>query len=126
MLAKEQLIRQYFNCWLTKQFPTLTTFFTNNCHYRECYGATYHGTDELQQWIDHQLPHQTVLAWDIQRLGWLNDNLAVVEWYFKASEADTTTDFDGVSIIEFSTDKITKLTEYATKHATFRPFAANV
>lgn len=121
MTPNETLIRQYFNCWLTRQFPTLTTFFTQDCVYRECYGATYHGIDELQSWLDHQLTVQTVLTWDIQRVLPVTDHCVVVTWFFKA-QTQTVSAFDGVSVIDFDGGKIAQLTEYETKHATYRPY----
>ncbi|MDQ7937158.1 hypothetical protein RA086_05900 [Lactiplantibacillus sp. WILCCON 0030] len=53
----------------------------------------------------------------------VDEHCFVVEWYFKARET-TIIDFDGVSVIEFRGARIAKLTEYETKHATFRPFSA--
>jgi len=122
MSPNEHLIRQYFNCWLTRDFPALTTFFTADCAYRECYGATYEGLTEIQPWIDHQLTVQTVLAWDIQRILPVNDYCVVVTWFFKA-KTQTISAFDGVSVIDFKAGKIAKLTEYETKHRTYRPYA---
>ncbi|WP_137625780.1 nuclear transport factor 2 family protein [Lactiplantibacillus pingfangensis] len=123
MTANETLIRQYFNCWLTQDFPPLTTFFTKDCVYRECYGATYRGIAELKQWLDHQLASQTVLTWEIQRVLPVSDNCVVVTWFFKA-KTQTVSAFDGVSVIDFEGDKISRLTEYETKHNTYRPYAS--
>jgi len=63
-----------------------------------------------------------VLAWDIQRILPVNDHCVVVTWFFKA-KTQTISAFDGVSVIDFKAGKIAKLTEYETKHRTYRPYA---
>lgn len=62
-----------------------------------------------------------MLEWKIYRILEVAPDIFVVEWFFHAKEA-TEYEFDGVSIIEFSTDKIIKLSEYEDKHQTYRPY----
>ncbi|ETY74427.1 nuclear transport factor 2 family protein [Lactiplantibacillus fabifermentans] len=121
-MTPENLIRTYFDCWVQRQFPPLTTFFTTDCDYRECYGARYHGLPELQAWIEHQLQTQVVTSWTIERFLPVSTTCYVVTWNFQA-QTDVLTNFDGNSVIDFHDGRICQLTEYETKHQTFRPFA---
>ncbi len=61
-------IKRYFNTWLTKDFSQLTTVFNDNCYYQECYGPGYHGTEEIQAWVEHQKRVQSVQCWDVQHV----------------------------------------------------------
>lgn len=39
----EEIIRNYFSCWLNKDEKPLTAIFADNIIYSECYGPEYRG-----------------------------------------------------------------------------------
>ena len=120
-IENEQTIRDYFNSWLKKDFSNLDSWFSQDVYYRECYGATYEGLDELKAYINSKSKEQTVLKWDIYNIEQTDTGKFVVTWYFDAVEKEEYC-FYGVSLIEFTRNKIKKVVEYSTKHETFRPF----
>ena len=120
-IENEQTIRDYFNSWIKKDFSNLDSWFSQDVYYRECYGATYEGLDELKAYINSKSKEQTVLKWDIYKIEQTDTGKFVVTWYFDAVEKEEYY-FDGVSLIEFTGNKIKKVVEYSTKHETFRPF----
>ena len=115
------IIRKYFQSWLTRDFSNLDEYFDEKIIYRESYGPIYIGLDELHQWIDNMLDRQKVLDWRIDQILPTDKNTYTVLWYFHAVE-HTEYDFDGVSVIGFKHHKISSVAEYQSKHETFRPF----
>ena len=124
-IENEQTIRDYFNSWIKKDFSNLDSWFSQDVYYRECYGATYEGLDELKAYINSMSKEQTVLKWDIYNIEQTDTGKFVVTWYFDAVEKEEYC-FDGVSLIEFTGNKIKKVVEYSTKHETFRPFKEKI
>lgn len=122
MKEKENIIKAYFSMWLNKNFEGIDLIFDKNIYYSECYGPEYCGLIEIKQWIDKSMMQQTVLAWDIQQ--YIHQgNQVVVEWYFKDSISEKVTDFNGVSIIEFTEgSKIISIKEFESKVKHTRPF----
>ena len=47
----EEIIRNYFSCWLNKDEKPLTDIFADNIIYSECYGPEYRGIRQIQQWF---------------------------------------------------------------------------
>ena len=124
-IENKQIIRDYFNSWLKKDFSALDSWFNQDVYYRECYGATYEGLDELKAYINSKSKEQTVLKWDIFKIEQTDTGKFVVTWYFDAVEKKEYC-FDGVSLIEFTGNKIKKVVEYSTKHEIFRPFKEKI
>ena len=124
-IENEQTIRDYFNSWIKKDFSALDSWFNQDVYYRECYGASYEGLDELKAYINSKSIEQTVLKWDIYKIEQTDTGKFVVTWYFDAVEKEEYR-FDGVSLIEFTGNKIKKVVEYSTKHETFRPFKEKI
>lgn len=124
-IENEQTIRDYFNSWLKKDFSNLDSWFSQDVYYRECYGATYEGLDELKAYINSKSKEQTVLKWDISQIEQTNTGKFVVTWFFDAKEKQEYC-FDGVSLIAFSDNKIKSIVEYSTKHETYRPYKDKV
>lgn len=120
-LANKQTIRDYFSSWLKKDFSALDNWFSQDVYYRECYGATYEGLNELKAYINSKSKEQTVLKWDISQIEQTNTGKFVVTWFFDAKEKQEYC-FDGVSLIDFSDNKIKSIVEYSTKHETYRPY----
>ncbi|AUI70929.1 hypothetical protein COSHB9_19640 [Companilactobacillus alimentarius] len=121
-MEKIDIIQQYFQSWLTKDFSKLDDYFDSKIIYRESYGPIYIGLSELHQWISTMSKQQKVLSWRIDKILQSDKNTFTVLWYFHAIE-HTEYDFDGVSIIQFKDNKITDVSEYQSKHETFRPFS---
>ncbi len=124
-LANKQTIRNYFSSWLKKDFSALDNWFSQDVYYRECYGATYEGLNELKAYINSKSKEQTVLKWDISQIEQTNTGKFVVTWFFDAKEKQEYC-FDGVSLIAFSDSKIKSIVEYSTKHETYRPYKDKV
>lgn len=124
-LANKQTIRNYFSSWLKKDFSAIDNWFSQDVYYRECYGATYEGLNELKAYINSKSKEQTVLKWDISQIEQTNTGKFVVTWFFDAKEKQEYC-FDGVSLIAFSDSKIKSIVEYSTKHETYRPYKDKV
>lgn len=124
-IANKQTIRNYFNSWLKKDFSELDSWFNQDVYYRECYGATYEGLNELKAYINSKSKEQTVLRWDISQIEQTTIGKFVVTWFFDAKEKQEYC-FDGVSLIAFSDNKIKSIVEYSTKHETYRPYKDKV
>lgn len=119
--AKEQIIRDYFDSWVKKDFSKLDQWFEQDMFYRECYGATYQGLDELKAYIKVAAQKQTVLKWTIFKIEQTTSGQFVVTWFFQAREEKEYC-FDGVSLIDFSGLKIKRVVEYSTEHKTYPPY----
>lgn len=124
-IANKQTIRNYFNSWLKKDFSELDSWFNQDVYYRECYGATYEGLNELKAYINSKSKEQTVLRWDISQIEQTTTGKFVVTCFFDAKEKQEYC-FDGVSLIAFSDNKIKSIVEYSTKHETYRPYKDKV
>jgi len=111
---KELTIKNYFNMWLTQNFDNLENIFEVDIYYSECYGPEYYGLVEIKQWIKRMLEIQKVLEWTIKQFIH-EDNIVVVEWYFKDINTGKENEFAGVSIIEFNDNKIKSIKEFESK-----------
>ena len=115
MKRYEDIVRAYFNMWVTKDRTKLNEIFHTDIVYVECYGPEYHGIDQIIQWFDDWNQKSTVLCWDIKRILVCNQTV-VTEWYFECNYESCIDGFDGVTIMEFdSEDKITILKEFQSK-----------
>jgi len=115
MLKNEQIIKRYFNMWLSKDGSQLEGIFDKNIIYSECYGPEYLGIEQVRQWFEDWNRCGTVLTWNIkQYIHQLNQT--VVEWYFECEYEENRSGFDGVSIIEFSDNgMISSIKEFMSK-----------
>ncbi|MCB5951082.1 nuclear transport factor 2 family protein [Enterococcus sp. BWT-B8] len=120
-MEKQEIVKHYFECWISRDFSKIEEYFNQDITYRECYGPVYKGIGEIYQWLEHMLEKQIVLEWSIYRILEVSEDILVVEWYFNAKEKEEYA-FDGVSVIEFSKGKIQSICEYECKHVTYRPF----
>ncbi len=73
-----ELIRQYFKMWLTKDIKALDSIFDPKVHYIECYGPEYVGITEVKRWMQHMFQVQTVVAWNIKKI-YSEQNVYTVE-----------------------------------------------
>ncbi|MGF7017872.1 hypothetical protein M2145_001632 [Lachnospiraceae bacterium PF1-21] len=68
------------------------------------------------------LSEQTVLEWSIKRFIHAS-NTVVVEWFFKDENSNSQHCFDGVSIIEFSSDgKVVSIKEFESQSEHITPY----
>lgn len=127
MNQQKQVIQDYFQMWINRDFSAIDRIFDQHIFYRECYGACYQGINQIQLWLKQQLKQQLVLKWDIHDI-YVVDHFYFVTWTFQAQETGTTYIFDGISKIEFSqtNNKIIEIVEYETKHDVFYPFNKNL
>lgn len=118
----EEIIKQYFRCWLDKNSKPLNTLFSDDIIYTECYGPQYHGLNQLEKWFDDWNQRASVLKWDIKQII-IAQNQAVVEWYFECVYDGKKDGFDGVSIMKFQADmKICELKEFQSKSEHIYPY----
>jgi ketosteroid isomerase-like protein len=121
MTNQIELIKHYFNRWLTKNQSDLNTVFIPNAHYIECYGAEYNGIDEIKQWMVHKFKVQTVTQWDIKHI-YHDGDIYTVEWLFACLDNGKKFKFDGVSLITFRDGLIAEVKEFESKHQHYRPY----
>lgn len=115
MEKRVAIIKQYFQSWLTQDISKLRLIFADEIEYVECYGPIYQGIEQLCLWFEKWNKHGRVLQWDIKQIIH-QDNITVVEWYFKCEYDNNISAFDGVSIITFNDeDKIISLKEFESK-----------
>ena len=120
---KEEIIKTYFNMWVKRDFTKLDEIFCLNIYYSECYGPEYFGMSEILLWIDDMLKKQKVLDWEIKSFFHNNTDTVVVEWNFQEQINSEFNDFDGVSIIKFSSDgKIASIKEFESKSSHIAPY----
>jgi ketosteroid isomerase-like protein len=114
-LNAEELIRQYFEAWLTQDESGLPCMFAADAVYSECYGPEYRGLDQILRWFRDWNARGKVTAWDIK--GWIRQgNRIAVEWYFACVYDGAASAFDGVSIVECNAGgKICALREFQSK-----------
>lgn len=115
MIEREQIIKNYFEAWLSKKDLKLKETFDSKVIYNECYGPEYRGLEIIEKWFEDWNKRGTVLVWDIKQ--YIHQgNMTVVEWYFKCEYDGDLGEFDGVSLIEFNADnKIVNLKEFQSK-----------
>lgn len=115
MIEREKIIKNYFQSWLNKNSQILRKTFDLNAVYSECYGPEYYGLEIIERWFNDWNKRGTVLLWGIKQFIH-QDNITVVEWYFKCEYDGDIGEFDGVSLIEFNNDNyIVNLKEFQSK-----------
>lgn len=117
----DKLIKKYFQMWVDKTKLDLTTIFTKDIQYTECYGPQYKGIDELYEWINRQFRIQTVTDWTIKNI-FHDKNVTIVEWHFACTQDNDDSSFDGISIIKFKDDLISEVSEFESKDTHRRPY----
>ena len=122
MNKKEQIIRRYFDSWITGEVSVLSETFTENAVYVESYGPVYRGLDTIVKWFDNWNEHGSVLEWKIFRFIHSGD-IIVCEWFFKCVYDEQKEEFNGVSLISFdSKNKITLLKEFKSVLPNYEPY----
>ncbi|MDD3224331.1 MAG: nuclear transport factor 2 family protein [Clostridium sp.] len=122
MNEREEIIKNYFQSWLSNNFKILREIFDTEIIYSECYGPEYRGIEVIEKWFENWHKRGTVLAWDIKQFIH-SDNVTVVEWYFKCQYDGKIGEFDGVSLIGFNEDnRIISLKEFQSKIPHYYPY----
>ncbi|MFT8342834.1 nuclear transport factor 2 family protein [Clostridium beijerinckii] len=123
MNIREQIIKKYFKSWLENNCSVLKDIFDLNVTYSECYGPEYHGIDTVTTWFKEWNKRGKVLVWDIKQFIH-QENITVVEWYFKCRYDGEIEEFDGVSLIEFNDNNyIVSLKEFQSKIPHYYPYS---
>lgn len=122
MNEREEIIKNYFQSWISNNCEILRKIFDNEIIYSECYGPEYIGIDAIERWFMEWNKRGTVLAWDIKQFIH-SANVTAVEWYFKCKYAGEIGEFDGVSLIKFNKDNsIISLKEFQSKIPHYYPY----
>ena len=122
MNKKEQIIRRYFDSWITGEVSVLSETFSENAVYIESYGPLYRGLDNIIKWFENWNEHGSVLEWKIFQFIH-NDKTVICEWFFKCVYDNKEEEFNGIPVISFdSENKITLLKEYQSKLPNYEPY----
>jgi len=115
MEDKKEIVKQYFESWISKDIGIIEKYFSQNIRYIECYGPEYNGIQQIRQWFTDWNNGNNVLRWDIHNMLQCG-NTIIAEWFFECEYAKNISGFDGVSIIEFGGDnKIILVKEFQSK-----------
>lgn len=125
MKAREIIIKDYFNSWITKDNSILEKVFAENIKYIECYGPAYNGLKQIKTWFKEWQKHGRVIVWNINEFVH-NEKYSLCDWYFECEYDGEVGSFNGVSWIEFNDEnKIVKLREYQSKVPNYFPYDAH-
>ena len=118
---REQLIREYFQCWVENLPERLSEIFSPGIIYSECFGPEYRGLGQIERWFRDWHLKGRVLEWRIKSFLHQGSRTAV-EWYFRC-DYDGVAGFDGVSLIDFDEGgRIYILKEFQSKAEHEFPF----
>ena len=111
---REQLIREYFQCWVENLPERLSEIFSPGIIYSECFGPEYRGLGQIERWFRDWNRKGRVLEWRIK--GFLHQgSRTAVEWHFRC-DYDGEAGFDGASLIDFDeSGRICQLKEFQSK-----------
>jgi ribosomal protein S18 acetylase RimI-like enzyme len=122
MDENKQVVRNYFKAWIDNNSAILTSIFDRNIVYSECYGPEYHGIEQIIHWFSDWNTRGKVLEWKIKQFI-QQDNVSVVEWFFKCEYDNNIDGFDGVSLITFNDEnKIISVKEFQSKAQHYYPY----
>lgn len=112
--TRKGTVQQYFESWIAKDDTFMKEHFADDIVYSECYGPEYKEKQQCLQWFKDWNEKGSVLEWRIKSYYEIQ-NSCVVEWYFKCDYEGKVDGFDGVSIIEWTGDKISSIKEFQSK-----------
>lgn len=117
----KKIIEEWFFSWYDPNWNAFSNVFEENAYYSESWGPEYFGIEEIRQWFIKWHTRSTLEKWEIKNI--INHNeYSVVEWYFCCCDKKDRNEFDGVSVIEWSTNnKIVSLKEFASILPKYRP-----
>ncbi len=110
-------------CGCASRTLGIDTVFAENVAYTESWGPKYESRAAVKHWFREWNTRGNVAAWDIKQFFHKGDQ-TVVEWYFKARMADSSTDeFDGVPLIVWTPGgKIKSLQEFGCNTDRYDPY----
>lgn len=116
------IVKRYFDAWITKDSSALPSVFADNIIYIECYGPQYRGLAQILRWFADWNQRGIVLRWELKNT-LEHGNTLCVEWYFECEYDGVIDGFDGVSWIEFDEQgKIAALREFQSKSEHHFPY----
>lgn len=119
---REATLKTWFHGWLNNQqldSNFIENIFTQDITYIECWGPKYHNIREVKDWFMSWRKTNQVTSWDILRFDHLIDETIVI-WNFECLKNVNQIDelkikFDGVSLVNWTKNKIKYLHEYGAK-----------
>ena len=117
----KEILRAYFEAWITGDAECVKRTFAENVVYTECYGPHYIGIGQVLQWFADWNRKGRVIRWDIARTLQHKDTI-VAEWTFACEYEGKQEAFDGVTIADFDQNKIVRLREFQSKAEHYYPY----
>ena len=123
MSERENIVRLWFNMWLTQQDLGIDSIFAEDVVYTESWCPQYSDRETVKHWFEEWNTRGKVLAWDIKQF-FHQGNQTVVVWYFKNQmDNGKIEEFDGISLIEWTQDdKIKTLKEFGCNLNNYNPY----
>ena len=107
-----QLVEDYVDGWWNNDLEKIECTLSPNCVVIESHGPTYRGPEIIRQWVESWFAEGSrIERWDITSFHYL-DEVAVFEWDFVCVVTGKEYRLQGISIVEFDTDRIVALREY--------------
>lgn len=109
--------------WLRQDCRGIEEIFDRKAVYIESWGPRYDGLEAVRRWFEEWNARGTVLKWDIKAFFHSGDQTGV-QWYFKNSMADSSSEeFEGMSLIKWTdSNKILYLREYGSNINNYDPY----
>jgi len=121
-MSKIEIIRRYYDLWITADRLGIEDLIAEDIVYTESYGPQHHGLTEIIKWFDDWTPKAKVIRWDITNYI-EQGNTSVIEWLFQFEMNGETHISDGVSIAEFNrSGKISIMKEFQAEHNHYHPY----
>ena len=117
-----EIIRLYFDCWLSQNPEYLPQIFSKDIVYTECYGPQYQGIEQILHWFRDWNKIGKVLEWNLLET-WDYDDTLIVKWFFRYKYQNNSDCFDGISLIHFDElNKICSIEEFKSVHIHVFPY----
>ena len=122
----DTLFAQYTQSWENKNLTQFLACLSDDVIITECFGATYIGKTEAQEWFQHwtaPAENQVVKRDILAEFEDSTKNTAFFNWRFRYVYQDKPNIFEGLSQVTFSeTGKMTELKEYEMAFDKTRPY----
>lgn len=118
---REKKIRAWFEMWLRAADSGIDGLFTPDAVYIESWGPEYHGSKEIAHWFAEWNTRGRVMRWDIKGFFHSPERTAV-EWNFENTVDGRTERFDGVSLVDWSDGRISRLQEFGCNIERYDPY----
>lgn len=123
MRQREEIIKMWFDMWLSEDTTPMHAIFTDDVEYTECWGNQYFGNEEIGKWFADWHENNTMQVWDARQFLHAEDK-TVVTWHMEALAKNGTPRWmDGVYVIEWDdSERIKALREYGANSRNVRPY----